>query len=81
MHLAAFTGTPVVLAAPLSPTSPLAARIQEFGEAPYAFVLEQASHTMFGYIGQPSVWFGQSILWISTLGSDHPWIGIRTPKP
>jgi hypothetical protein len=80
MHLAAFIGTPVVLASPLRASSPLAARIQKFGEAPYAFVLDQANHTFSGYIGESSSWFGTEIFWIDTLGSDHPWIGVRSPK-
>ncbi len=37
--IALFPGTPVVLAAPLSPNSWLSARIERFGEAPCAFVL------------------------------------------
>ena len=37
--LALFPGTPVVLAAPLSPESWLSSRLDRFGEAPCAFVL------------------------------------------
>ena len=40
--LAVFAGTPVVLATPLSSQSWLAKRIEEFGEAPCAFVLGRA---------------------------------------
>lgn len=41
--LAWFHGTPVVLAAPLSPGSWLSARVERFGEAPCAFVLGSAT--------------------------------------
>src|SRR5262249_4282584 len=40
--LASFAGTPVVLAAPPGAQSWLAKRIEEFGEAPCAFVLGRA---------------------------------------
>jgi hypothetical protein len=40
--IALFPGTPVVLAAPLSPNSWLSARIERFGEAPCAFLLGAA---------------------------------------
>jgi hypothetical protein len=38
-HLAQFAGTPVTLAAPLSPDSWLSKRIAQFGQAPCAFIL------------------------------------------
>jgi hypothetical protein len=41
--LAWFPGTPVVLAAPLSPESWLSSRLDQFGEAPCAFVLGTAT--------------------------------------
>jgi hypothetical protein len=39
-HLALFTGTPVALAAPLSANSWPAARVEQFGEGPCAFILK-----------------------------------------
>jgi hypothetical protein len=63
VHLATFAGTPVVLASPASPKSPLAARLEKFGDAPYLFVLERAN--------QPSG-PGRKIAWNLPLG-----IGVR----
>jgi Glyoxalase-like domain len=80
LRLASFPGTPVVMASPMSASAPLAARINKFGEAPYAFVLDMADHSFRGFVGSPSVWYGRQIFWNSSLGSDHPWIGIRVPK-
>ena len=57
--LAWFSGTPVVLATPLSADSWLDARIREFGETPCAFILG-LNHTMDGH---PSQWFGRHVLW------------------
>ncbi len=75
MHLAAFTGTPVILASPMSSTSPLAERIAKFGEAPCSFVLRQAPRTVLGFaFAANSKWFGQQIYWIS----EERWIGIIT---
>jgi hypothetical protein len=81
MHLAWFTGTPVMLASALNAKTPLAAGIGKFGEAPYAFVLDPADHTFQGFIGASSQWFGSRIFWISSIGRDHAWIGVRTSKP
>ena len=39
-HLALFTGTPVVLAAPLNADSWLTTRLEQFGEGPCAFILK-----------------------------------------
>jgi hypothetical protein len=61
--LAWFRGTPVVLAAPLSPKSWLSDRIEKFGEAPCAFILgsRKGSH---GSVGpKPAKWFGRSVFW------------------
>jgi hypothetical protein len=58
--LAWFEGTPVVLAASLTPGSWLARRIAQFGDSPCAFILTSAS----GMIGQkPSNWFGRQVFW------------------
>jgi hypothetical protein len=61
-RLAWFTGTPVVLAAPLGPDSWLRGRLQQFGEAPCAFVLgvKNIASNM-----TPSKWFGSRIFWTS----------------
>ncbi len=63
--LAWFQGTPVVLAAPLGSESWLRARLQQFGEAPCAFVLGVKS---IASIMAPSKWFGTRIFWASGLG-------------
>ncbi len=61
-RLASFPGTPLVLAAPLGSESWLRARLQQFGEAPCAFVLgvKTLASTM-----APSKWFGTRIFWAS----------------
>jgi len=71
LHLAAFAGTPVVLASPSSGQSALAVRLDKFGEAPYLFVLDQATRTLFSGDGS-SDWFGRTIIWLPKLG-----IGLR----
>lgn len=58
--LAWFTGTPVVLAAPLSPESWLDARIRQFGETPCAFILG-AAHAID--VHKPAEWFGKHVAW------------------
>jgi hypothetical protein len=65
----------------MNSNAPLAVRIKKFGEVTYVFVLDQAEHTVFGFAGSPSVWYGRDIHWVSSLGPDHPWIGIRVAKP
>ena len=58
--LAWFEGTPVALAASLTPGSWLARRIAHYGDSPCAFVLTAAG----GITGQkPSNWFGRSLFW------------------
>jgi hypothetical protein len=66
LHLAAFAGTPVVLASPTRPNSALAIRLEAFGEAPYLFVFDQAPNTVAG--GFSSEWFGREIIWNEPLG-------------
>jgi hypothetical protein len=61
--LAWFRGTPVVLAAPLSSESWLSARLQQFGEAPCAFILK--SNLIVESSQKPSRWFGSFIRWNS----------------
>jgi hypothetical protein len=60
--LAWFQGTPVVLAAPLSPKSWLSDRLEKFGEVPCAFILGpwKGSYTM---AGAKSKWFGHAVFW------------------
>ena len=64
-ELAWFEGTPVVIASPLSPGSALAARVREFGDAPYAFVLA-ASSVGTATRSASSNWFGKPIRWFDT---------------
>jgi hypothetical protein len=61
--LAWFKGTPVILAAPSSDTSPLAARITQFGDAPCAFVLAAAERSKTTAMPLRSKWFGKRISW------------------
>jgi hypothetical protein len=60
--LAWFRGTPVVLAAPLSPKSWLRARLESFGEAPCAFILGQRKGSG-ALAGRESKWFGHPVVW------------------
>jgi hypothetical protein len=58
--IAWFEGTPVALAASLTPDSWLAHRIAHFGNSPCAFVLTAAA----GILGRkPSNWFGRPLFW------------------
>jgi hypothetical protein len=72
--LAWFSGTPVVLAAPLLPQSWLSTRLQGLGEAPCAFILG-SRHGGTGYQG--SSWFGHAVVWADSdrlgwhLGFEH----------
>lgn len=68
--LAWFKGTPVMLAAPSSDKSPLAARIAQFGDAPCAFVLAAAEKRAAVAMPLRSKWFGKQISWFdpATLG-------------
>jgi Glyoxalase-like domain len=60
--LAWFRGTPVVLAAPLSAKSWLGARLEQFGEAPCAFILGARKGSSVT-VGTKSKWFGHSVSW------------------
>jgi hypothetical protein len=60
--LAWFEGTPVVLAAAVTPDSWLARRISRYGDSPCAFVLTTASGMMGGDV---STWFGRRVFWTS----------------
>jgi hypothetical protein len=61
-RLAWFQGTPVVLAAPLTPQSWLRARIDRFGEAPCAYLLG------LNHVVDPraSQWFGHKVAWVDS---------------
>jgi hypothetical protein len=62
-NLAWFEGTPVALAAALTPDSWLAARIAHFGESPCALILTRSG----GMVGQKSAeWFGHRVNWADT---------------
>jgi hypothetical protein len=58
--LAWFEGTPVALAASLTPDAWLARRVARYGDSPCAFVLTAAS----GIVGQKATnWFGKPLFW------------------
>lgn len=64
--LASFTNTPVILAAPLSPDSWLADRIEKFGECPAAFLLELSAESPaknFSVATTSARWFGREVGW------------------
>jgi hypothetical protein len=78
VQLAAFPGSPFILASSPDLSSTLATHVAKFGAGPYAVIVDQASG---GHVaGDTSHWFGDSITWISNAGTDHPWIGVRTHK-
>jgi hypothetical protein len=61
--LAWFDGTPLALAAPLTPGSWLTQRIAHYGDSPCAFVLTASS----GMIGSnTSNWFGRPVFWLDS---------------
>ena len=59
--LAVFPGTPVVLAEPVDETSWLAARLDQIGEAPCAFVLRRRGGNYPA--ASKSTWAGETISW------------------
>ena len=61
-RLAELRGTPVVLAAPVDSHSWIAARIEQFGEGPCAFVLA-AEHAERHQTASKTRWFGTQISW------------------
>jgi hypothetical protein len=61
-HLALLGGTPVVLAAPLNSQSWLAARIDQFGEGPCAFVLGARKAGRYKPASKTR-WFGTDVSW------------------
>jgi len=63
-RLASFAGTPVVLAAALTPRSWLAQRIDRFGEGPCAYVLGSLTgKTSSTKAASTSRWFGAPVSW------------------
>ena len=62
-NLAAFAGTPVVLAQPLAPGSWLAERIAKYGEGPCAIVLAGRNARQYRAASH-SQWFGTGISWL-----------------
>lgn len=64
-HLALFTGTPVVLAAPLHADSWLATRLDQFGEGPCAFIL-RARKTERYKTSVKARWGMANISWFET---------------
>jgi hypothetical protein len=61
-QLALLGGTPVVLAAPLTPASWLSQRLEQFGEGPCAFILEARRAGPYKAASK-SRWFGNDISW------------------
>lgn len=63
-RLAAFSNTPIVLAAPAGPDTWLARRLEQFGEIPCAFVLASAKDSD----GIEEDWFGGRVKWLELAG-------------
>lgn len=64
-HLALVGSTPVVLAAPLHSGTWLAARLEQFGEGPCAFILGARKAGRYKAAAQ-SRWFGSDISWFDS---------------
>ncbi len=64
-RLAHFAGTPVILATPSGKDSWLAKRLEQFGEAPVAFLLgaEDLSKSAAQVTPATTPWFGQRVAW------------------
>ncbi len=77
LHIAWFRDTPVVLAAPLAPDTWLAKRLDQFGEAPCAILLQVKDRSSFPTVEQ-SVWFQRSVSWFDPKKLSGMRIGIRT---
>jgi Glyoxalase-like domain len=74
-HLAYFPGTPIVLAMPVNKESWLAARLDEIGEGPCAFLLGARNAKSYR-IASKSTWFGTAISWLDT-GKTGWWLGFE----
>ena len=64
-HLALLGSTPVILAAPLHSETWLAARLQQFGEGPCAFILAARKPGKYK-AASTSRWFGMDISWFDS---------------
>ena len=64
-HLALLGGTPVVLAEPLHSQTWLAARLEQFGEGPCAFILGARKPGKYKAASK-SRWFGVDISWFDS---------------
>jgi hypothetical protein len=74
-HLASFAGTPVVLAAPVNPSTWLAARLDKIGEGPCAFILRVRNVKSYRKSSR-TTWFGAAISWLDT-GKTGWWLGFE----
>ncbi|MCU1337289.1 MAG: hypothetical protein JWO19_2870 [Bryobacterales bacterium] len=74
-RLAAFPGTPVVLAMPVNASSWLAARINSVGEGPSAFILHARNAGSYR-LSSKTAWFGAAISWLDT-GKSGWWLGFE----
>jgi len=74
--LAWFAGTPVVLAAPQGRESWLADRLNEFGEAPCAFVLKSKLSLSAGKLA-PASWFDHRVAWFEDASLQGARIGVE----
>ena len=74
-RLAAFSGTPVVLASPLNAQSWLAARLDKIGEGPCAFLLRARDAKSYRVTAK-TTWFGAAISWLDT-GKTGWWLGFE----
>jgi len=78
-RLAAFAGTPVVLAGPLNGRSWLAGRLDKIGEGPCAFVLHLKDPAQNAKSLRPkslTTWFGTEVSWLDT-GKPGWWLGFE----
>jgi len=64
-HLALLGGTPVILAAPITAQSWLAARLEQVGEGPCAFILTARKESPYKAASKTR-WFGKDISWLDT---------------
>ena len=74
-RLVSFPGTPVALATPLNASSWLAARLNQIGEGPCAFIL-RARNAKSYRTSSKSTWFGAGISWLDT-GKTGWWLGFE----
>jgi hypothetical protein len=74
-RLAAFAGTPAVLAAPNNQQSWLAARVKMIGEGPCAFIL-RARNAKSYRIASKVTWFGTGVSWLDTRKTGW-WLGFE----